>query len=203
MPKWNFGGVFCVENETGRGWTGAAPAAYNMGAARRLSARTSERHTMSGFWKLAAGCFFVGAIVLAGVQRLGAFAVPADERQQARKMMDQGNFKDALAKLVELTLGKSDGNSKEIAEDFRRVLACHQQLNQVDQIDAYREKVAKKYAEDWIVLGAVAHSYVEIDHQGFLIAGEFRRGQHRGGGKVVHATVRDRARALQLFWQAY
>jgi uncharacterized protein YfaS (alpha-2-macroglobulin family) len=34
-----------------------------------------------------------------------------------------------------------------------------------------------------------------------MIGGEFRRGQHRGGGKVVHATARDRVRALQLFLQ--
>src|SRR6476659_927174 len=32
-----------------------------------------------------------------------------------------------------------------------------------------------------------------------MIACEFSRGQHRGGGKVVHATARDRVRALQLY----
>ena len=35
-----------------------------------------------------------------------------------------------------------------------------------------------------------------------MIAGEFSRGQHRGGGKVVHATARDRVRALQLYRNA-
>ncbi len=49
---------------------------------------------------------------------------------------------------------------------------------------------------------AVAQSYLYVDHYGYMIAGEFQRGQHRGGGKVVHATARDRVRALQLFRDA-
>src|SRR5262249_21158586 len=39
-------------------------------------------------------------------------------------------------------------------------------------------------------------------HFGFIIAGKFSRGQHRGGGDVVNSAQRDRARALQLMVQA-
>ena len=35
-----------------------------------------------------------------------------------------------------------------------------------------------------------------------MIGGEFHRGQHRGGGKVVHATDRDRVQALRLYREA-
>ena len=35
-----------------------------------------------------------------------------------------------------------------------------------------------------------------------MIAGEFERGKHRGGGKFVNAIQRDRVRALQLMNQA-
>ncbi|MEK6234833.1 MAG: MG2 domain-containing protein, partial [Planctomycetales bacterium] len=41
-----------------------------------------------------------------------------------------------------------------------------------------------------------------VEHYGYMIAGKFRRGQHRGGGKVVNAVERDRVRALQLMTQA-
>lgn len=43
---------------------------------------------------------------------------------------------------------------------------------------------------------------MQFQHQGFMNAGEFWRGQHRGGGKVVNAVERDRVRALQLMNQA-
>jgi uncharacterized protein YfaS (alpha-2-macroglobulin family) len=120
--------------------------------------------------------------------------------------MDDGNFKEALTALRKLTLEEADdaaeGESTEVAEDFRRAIACYQQLSAVHEIDDYREAVAEEHQDDWLVLGAVASSYIAVEHQGFLIAGEFRRGQHRGGGKVVHATAADRVRALQLFRQA-
>jgi alpha-2-macroglobulin len=143
-------------------------------------------------------------LLLAGVGLacLGAAAPDADARQRARKLAMDGNFKEALAELRKLTLEPPDDDSREIAEDFRQALNCFQQLNAVHEIDEYREAVATANEDDWIVLGAVAHSYVTVEHQGFLIAGEFRRGQHRGGRKVVHATARDRVRALQLYRDA-
>ncbi|RIK73285.1 MAG: alpha-2-macroglobulin, partial [Planctomycetota bacterium] len=143
------------------------------------------------------------AAALGGFLPLARTAAPHNDRQQARKLMDDGNFKEALAKFRDLTLEQAGRSSLETAEDFRHALACLQQLNAVHEIDEYREAVAKRHAQDWIVLGAVAHSYLSVEHNGFLIAGEFRRGPHRGGGKVVHAAERDRVRALQLFWQAY
>ena len=36
------------------------------------------------------------------------------------------------------------------------------------------------------------------EHFGFLVAGDFHRGPHRGGGRNVGSSERDRARALQL-----
>jgi uncharacterized protein YfaS (alpha-2-macroglobulin family) len=148
----------------------------------------------------ALGLLTLGALV--GFTRLSGAVEPAGTREQARKLAKDGNFKDALLQLRELTLEKPDGDSREIAEDFRQALNCFQQLNAVHEIDEYREAVASRHEQDWRILKAVAQSYVELEHQGFLIAGEFRRGHHRGGGLVVHATARDRVRALQLFQQA-
>ena len=148
---------------------------------------------------------FVGFLVAlaAGLalSRLGAVEVPGDPHAAARQLMDQGNVNEALEQFRELTLA-ADGDSKAIADSYVRALACFQRLNQEHEVDDYREQVVEKHADDWLVLAAVAQSYVQGNHQGTLIAGEFRRGQHRGGGKAVHATARDRVRGLQLFLRA-
>ena len=49
----------------------------------------------------------------------------------------------------------------------------------------------KVHKENWRLLWAAAQHYMNIPHQGFIVAGKFYRGKHRGGGKVVNA---DRAR---------
>src|SRR5688500_2262116 len=120
-------------------------------------------------WKLAA--LLVGVVAFAGLSQLRAAVEPTTDSGQARKLMDDGNFKDALVKFRELTLDDTDRDSKEVAEDFRRAVQCFQQLNAVHDVDEYREAVAAAHEEDWIVLAAVAQSYTEVQHQGFMIAG--------------------------------
>ena len=41
----------------------------------------------------------------------------------------------------------------------------------------------------------------DAQHFGFIVAGKFHRGQHRGGGRYVGSYERDRSRALQLLVQ--
>ena len=48
---------------------------------------------------------------------------------------------------------------------------------------------------------AAAETYLSCDNYGFIIAGKFYRGQHRGGGQAVNSLERDRVRALQLMLQ--
>src|SRR5207244_1770346 len=57
-------------------------------------------------------------------------------------------------------------------------------------------------AKNWRLLQAAAHTYVKGDHIGFMVAGQFKRGGHRGGGHVMNALQRDRSRALQLMQEA-
>ena len=47
-----------------------------------------------------------------------------------------------------------------------------------------------------------AQQLIALDHNGFIIGGEFERGHHRGGGEYAVSIERDRVRALQLFEQA-
>jgi uncharacterized protein YfaS (alpha-2-macroglobulin family) len=74
-----------------------------------------------------------------------------------------------------------------------------QQLGRVDEIDAFRDQAFAAHPEDWRLLSALAQSYMNVEHYGYMIGGEFHRGQHRGGGKIMNAGARDRVRALQLF----
>ena len=76
------------------------------------------------------------------------------------------------------------------------------QLGRVDEIDAFREAVVAVHQGNWRLLQAAAESYLnDAQHFGFIVAGKFQRGQHRGGGRHVGSYERDRSRALQLLVQ--
>src|SRR3954451_19432658 len=127
-------------------------------------------------------------------------AVPPLE--QLLKLQADGNQKDAYEGLRRFVLEKKDASSADLVKAFNAAMICLPALNRTDEIDEFREKAAAAHKKDWLLLMAVAHSYLTFDHYGYIIAGEFNRGQHRGGGKVVHATARDRVRALQLYRSA-
>ncbi len=114
------------------------------------------------------------------------------------KMHADGNHKDAYEGLRKFVMSK-DAASADLPKALDAAIDCLQKLNRVDEIDAFREEAVKAHSTDWRLLSAVAESYQNIQHFGYMIGGEFLRGQHRGGGKIVHATARDRVRALQLF----
>lgn len=127
--------------------------------------------------------------------------VAAADLAAAKQMQTDGNFQEALTAFAQLlTDGQTDSAAR--VEILRGSIECYRQLNEVHKIDAFREGLAKSYPEDWRLLGAVAQSYMEVEHHGYRIAGEFRRGQHRGGGEVCNAVNRDHVRSLQLFRQA-
>ncbi len=78
-------------------------------------------------------------------------------------------------------------------------MQCLLQLGRVDEADAFREAVVAVHPANWRLLKAAAESYLnDPEHFGFITAGKFHRGHHRGGGKYVGAYERDRSRALQL-----
>ncbi len=119
------------------------------------------------------------------------------------KLQADGNHKDAYEGLSEFVLGKDqDASAADVARAFNAAIDCLQQLNRTSEIDAFREKAVAAHKSHWQVLAAVAQSYLNVNHQGFMIGGEFRRGDHRGGGKVMHATERDRVQATRLFREA-
>ncbi len=145
--------------------------------------------------------FVVALSALITAQFVGA-ADPTDAESTASQLYDDGNYKEALAGFGRL-LDDENLNSEGRVFSIGRVYSCYQHLNEVDKVDRFFEEMSEQFAGDWQVLSSLASSYLTIPHHGYMIAGEFRRGNHRGGGKVMNAMARDRVRALQLFRQAY
>ncbi len=152
---------------------------------------------------------FVCCSVLAGIV-LGNFATAqaADPANQAQRELllkteKQGNYKDAYEGFRKLALDPND-DPRKVGEDLDSATRCLQRLNRVGEIDEFREAVIEVHKGNWRLLWAAARNYMNVQHQGFIVAGEFRRGPKRGGrgGKVVNAWERDRIRALQLMQQA-
>lgn len=109
-----------------------------------------------------------------------------------------GNYGDAYQGLRTLALNK-DTPSTKLSTIVETAISSLLHLNRTADIDEFREQAVAAHPDDWRLLMTVAQSYINVNHSGFLIGGEFRRGPHRGGGNAAHATERDRVRALQLF----
>ena len=131
----------------------------------------------------------------------GAEPPIADRRTRAARLYADGNYKEAYDVLKSLVLDP-EHSGQPLADDFMQAVRCLQQLQQQHEIDAFREAAVDAHADDWRLLARAAESLLGGEHYGFMVAGEFSRGQQRGGGQFVDATQRDRVRALQLLDQA-
>ncbi|MCA9230106.1 MAG: alpha-2-macroglobulin [Planctomycetales bacterium] len=140
---------------------------------------------------------FVAALTF----RVSAVEGDASDFEQAKQLSVDGNYQEALVAFQKL-LGTEGTETAQLVEGYQLALTCFAQLNRVDEIDGFRETLAEQFQDNWQLLTVVADSYLQQDHFGYMLAGEFHRGRHRGGGKVVNATARDRARALQLYQQS-
>jgi uncharacterized protein YfaS (alpha-2-macroglobulin family) len=122
-------------------------------------------------------------------------------RKKAQEEYTDGNWKDAFEHYYRLSLEiKNDPGM--VGKDFIQAWQCLRRLNRLNELDAFRKKVIQRHSGNWRLLQDAARSYSQNDHWGYMVAGEFHRGHHRGGGKYVNAIARDRVRALQLMQQA-
>ncbi|MGQ0635052.1 MAG: alpha-2-macroglobulin family protein [Planctomycetaceae bacterium] len=134
---------------------------------------------------------------------LPAADAPPDpaQRPKYQQAFNAGNYKDAYEGFRKLALDPK-ADKRQLTSDFTLAVSCLQQLGRVDEIDAFREAVIETHKDNWRLLETAANSYAHGEHYGFIIAGKFERGGHRGGGKQVNSLARDRGRALQLMQQA-
>ncbi len=146
----------------------------------------------------------LAATVLGGLAYTLAREAPpmTGSRSDAQKAYNDRNYKDAYEIFRRLALDTEAKEPTQVGNDLNMAVACLQQLNRTSEIDEFREALIEAQAKNWRALLAAAQSYVNVDHHGFMIAGEFQRGRHRGGGQVVNATQRDRVRAMQLMVDA-
>ena len=150
------------------------------------------------------GLSTIVSVVLGGAPIESTLAVAPDDaarRVRLVKAQSQGNFKDAYEGFRKLALDPAD-DPRLVGDDLKRATQCLQRLNRAAEIDEFCEAVIDVHKGNWRVLYAAAQNYMNLPHHGFIVAGEFHRGRHRGGGRVVSAVERDRIRALQLMQQA-
>ncbi len=126
---------------------------------------------------------------------------PAETRRQAERLHRDGNWREAFELWQQLALEAAD-KSAQPGQDLALAVQCLANLNRADESDALRERFAAAHAGHWRALAAVAESFADADHYGSIVAGEFRRGPQRGGGRYANSVERDRVRALQLFARA-
>ncbi|MFV1966909.1 MAG: MG2 domain-containing protein, partial [Pirellulaceae bacterium] len=139
-------------------------------------------------------------VCLAGTISLGG-AERVDDRKGLEKLHREGNYQEALTGFRRRCLDP-DTEPATVATDVGVAVDCLARLGRIHEVDDLLEGTVKAHPRNWRLLHAVAQQYSSLPHQGFLIAGEFRRGGHRGGGKMVFAAERDRVRALQRMVQA-
>ena len=126
---------------------------------------------------------------------------PGDLAAKARKLQKEGNHKEAYSVFRRVLL-ELDSTPTLAVEALNESVACLQRINRISETDALREAAIARHSDDWRLLRAAALSYFNANHHGFIVAGEFSRGPHRGGGRYANSTERDRVRALQLMEQA-
>ena len=128
-------------------------------------------------------------------------AAEADVRKEAQTAQKNGNFNDAYQGFRKLCLDK-DTDPRQIANDLQGAVECLNRLGRLKELDELVESTVAVHAKNWRLLQGAAVQYMGTQHQGYMISGNFERGPHRGGGRVMSSLERDRVRALQLMQQA-
>jgi hypothetical protein len=142
---------------------------------------------------------FLIALVSASV--LSQAVSPTEMRSQAQTNYRNGNFRDAYDALRKLCLDPAN-DGREVSQDLTTAVQCLNRLGRVNEFDELAESTVAAHKNNWRLLKTAAEQYQQAQHQGFMISGEYERGPHRGGGKVVNSMERDHVRALQLMQQA-
>lgn len=135
------------------------------------------------------------------VQSAAPLTNPYALRQQADKLQSSGKYNEALAINRTLALAPNLAGDA-VVQALQKGVECLQQLNKIPECDAFIESASSAHPRDCLVLAFAANQYRRLPHNGYIVAGEFSRGWHRGGGRYVNVWERDRARSLQLFEQA-
>ncbi len=133
-----------------------------------------------------------------------AFAsAAAADRNQAETLYKQANYAEAYQHYQALAV-QANIPPRLAAQDLSQAAECLRQLNRVAEWDDLREQVAAAHPGDWLVAVAIANANRSMPSWGFVTAGQFTRGDQRGGNWQNHRSCnqRDRTRLLQLMTHA-
>src|ERR1700726_4071487 len=109
---------------------------------------------------------------------------PQGQREALMKTYQAGNYKDAYDGLRRLALDPND-DPVQVGKDLETGVNCLQRLGRSDETDEFRETVVEVHKQNWRLLETAAQTLATNEHYGFIIAGKFYRGSHRGGGRYV------------------
>ena len=127
---------------------------------------------------------------------------PVDKRIQAKKLLDENNIDDAL-QLYRALAQDPENTGNGVPEDLGFAITCLNNLGLIHEADELLEVAIENHKVDFRLLVRAARVYAgEIESEGFVVAGKFERGGHRGGGQWASVADRDRVRSLQLLLQS-
>jgi len=136
------------------------------------------------------------ALVCTGVALLmAAESDPETIRKQAIQNLNDGNFKDAFQGFEKLVLD-AENTGDRLRSDLQQGVECLRRLQQDSGIDSFLKQAIETHPDDWRVYAEAARQLSQSQHYGFITAGEFSRGNQRGGGEFVDSTERDRAQGI-------
>lgn len=130
---------------------------------------------------------------------IGAEPTPKEEREKAQRLQSQGNWKESLEIRKLLLESVNDAQSP---FDLEAALRCQLRLRRMSEFDATIESAIESHAENWPLLHLAAKKYFSANSWGYLVDGEFRRGNHRGGGQYITVRERDRVKSINLALRA-
>jgi hypothetical protein len=123
---------------------------------------------------------------LSGESLPGRESSTGTTRERAQQLYSDGNYGEAFLIYEKLVLDPRSSPLL-VGGDLDQAVACLQNLNRVNETDLLREGAVKSHPGNWRLLWRAAESYFSANHYGYIVAGEFRRGRHRGGGRYVNS----------------
>lgn len=119
----------------------------------------------------------------------------------AKKMQQSGNVRDAFS-LYETLLSDASQSIPELGQYYSNAVDCLIKAGRISEFDVFTATILQKHDNNPGMLQAVAMAFMKVDHNGYLIGGQFIRGHSKAGGERVSAFERDRVLALRLLIKA-
>jgi alpha-2-macroglobulin len=143
-----------------------------------------------------------GIVILGGALVMSQPTDHAERRSQSDRMFRDGNFAEAYDGYQQLC--RDAGNDPQrVSHDLTQAVMALRRLGRDAELDELLESTVAVHSENWRLLSTAAQLQSrEFPQHGYLIAGQFVRGNHRGGGKMMSSAERDRVRGLQLLVEA-